>query len=104
MLIDDKSSRINIEVKEGTTSYQHYTIVHGKLYYKGRLVLPAGSVWIPKLIAEFHATHQGGHSGAFHTYHRMASNFYWPGKMATIQKFVAACLICQTHKYEPNHH
>lgn len=64
------------------------------------LILLVGSVCISKLIAEFHATPQDGHSGAFRTYCCMASNFYWLGMMATIKKFMAACLICQTHKYE----
>lgn len=64
------------------------------------LILLVGSVCISKLIAEFHATPPYGHSRAFCIYCRIASNFYWPGMMATVHKFVVACLICQTYKYE----
>lgn len=52
------------------------------------------------MISEFHTTPQGGHFGAYRTYRRIASNLYWKGMIFTIQKFVATCYVCQTHKYE----
>ncbi|KDP42549.1 hypothetical protein JCGZ_24323 [Jatropha curcas] len=85
---------------KGTNPPRHYSLVHGQLFFKGRLVLPAASRWVPKLISEFHSTPTGGHSGAYRTYRRIASNFYWKGMMRTVQKQVAECLTCQQQKYE----
>ncbi|KAH6766901.1 hypothetical protein C2S52_017884, partial [Perilla frutescens var. hirtella] len=45
----------------------------------GRIALPSTSTLIPRLMAEFHASPQGGHAGAFRTYRRLAANVYWPG-------------------------
>ncbi|KAF2287440.1 hypothetical protein GH714_040459 [Hevea brasiliensis] len=42
----------------------------------------------------------GGHSGAFHTYKRLASNLYYRGMLKSVKNFVAECLTCQKHKYE----
>lgn len=70
------------------------------LVLQGRLIISPTSVWIPKLIKEFHSLAIIGHSGAFRTYKRISSNLYWPGMMKHIQNFMAECLVCQQQKYE----
>lgn len=75
-------------------------MIQDHLFYKGRLVIPSFSRWIPKLIEEYYASPLGGHSGAFRTYNRISSNSYWLGMMKQIQKSVAECLVCHTQKYE----
>lgn len=77
-----------------------YTLINGVLYYRGRSVLSWSSSFIPRLLAKFHLTPQGGHSGAFHTYSHLAENVYWPGMLKDVTQFVSACLICQRHKYD----
>lgn len=64
-----------------------------------RLVISASSRWIPTLLHEFHATPQGGHSGFYRAYRRIAANVYWIGMKGMIQDFVKACDICQRQKY-----
>ncbi|KAH6778749.1 hypothetical protein C2S52_009986 [Perilla frutescens var. hirtella] len=98
--VDSKLSGIIQSLAQGQPGPKHYTFSQGTLFYKGRIVLPRESDWIPKLIEEFHATPGGGHSGAFRTYRRLAGNLYWPGMMKAVTKFVAACDICQRHKNE----
>lgn len=44
------------EVRADSNSHHAFTLENGRLHYKGRLVLSATSVWILKLIAEFHTT------------------------------------------------
>nr|GMC75311.1 Retrotransposable element Tf2 [Ipomoea batatas] len=65
-----------------------------------RIVIPATSPWIPKLLEEFHSTPTGGHSGAYRTYRRLAASVYWQGMMRRVQQFVAECLSCQKNKYD----
>ncbi|MCI36318.1 hypothetical protein A2U01_0057541, partial [Trifolium medium] len=54
---------------------------------------------IPKMLAEFHVTPSGGHSGFYRTYRRLAANVYWIGMKAKVQEYVKACDICQRQKY-----
>ncbi|KAJ9550331.1 hypothetical protein OSB04_014376 [Centaurea solstitialis] len=75
-----------------------YEVRSGILYYKGRLVIPRNSKWIPELLAEFHKSATGGHSGYYRTYRRLAANIYWPGMSLTTQRFVQACDVCQRCK------
>ncbi|PNX98963.1 Ty3/gypsy retrotransposon protein [Trifolium pratense] len=76
-----------------------FTYHHEVLLYEGRLVLSAQSSLIPKMLAEFHVTPSGGHSGFYRTYRRLAANVYWVGMKARVQEYVKACDICQRQKY-----
>ncbi|XP_050906359.1 uncharacterized protein LOC127120018 [Lathyrus oleraceus] len=57
------------------------------LFYEDRLVLSAQSSLIPKMLAEFHVTLEGGHSGFYRTYRRLAANVYWIGMKARVQAY-----------------
>ncbi|PNY00986.1 hypothetical protein L195_g024273 [Trifolium pratense] len=54
---------------------------------------------ITTLLKEFHSTPQGGHSGFYKTYRRLAANVYWIGMKGTMQEFVRSCDVCQRQKY-----
>lgn len=74
-------------------------MLQGKLYYKGCLVLPSDSVYIPLILREYHDSLLGGHSGILKTLKRIRAVFYWSSMRKQIQEYVAACEVCQTHKY-----
>ncbi|XP_071724404.1 uncharacterized protein [Rutidosis leptorrhynchoides] len=127
---DPYLSQIITDLKQDAASHQQFSLVQGRLFFKGRLVLSSSSSWIPKLLAEFHSTpisgHSGvysgvlssssswipkllaefhstpiaGHSGVYRTYCRLAANLYWTGMVKAVKEFVAACKVCQTVKYE----
>nr|KYP64724.1 Retrotransposable element Tf2 [Cajanus cajan] len=77
-----------------------YELKEGKLFFKGKLVLPKNSCRIPLIIREFHASAMGGHAGVFRTFKRVSTAFFWKGMKKDITKFVAECHICQTNKYQ----
>ncbi|KAL4586656.1 hypothetical protein LXL04_011298 [Taraxacum kok-saghyz] len=79
-------------------SHPGYSMVNGKLYHKGKLVIPASSKWVQQLIAEFHDNPSGGHSGFYRTYHRLAAHIYWIGMTKSIKAYVQACDACQRYK------
>ena len=89
----------NEDLKKNPESHHVFTLEHGRLHYKGRLVLSEKSVWIPKLLAEFHATSTGGHSGVYRTYRRLSQSLYWKGMKGAVTNYVASCLVCQQNKY-----
>lgn len=97
---DPNLSLIITDLEKGQPAPKHYSLVHGTLFYKGRLVIPSMSDWIPKLLIEFNSTPTGGHSGAFRTYRRLAANVYWPGMMRRVTQFVTACEVFQRNKYD----
>ena len=72
----------------------------GRLYHKGRIILPTSSPFIVQLIEEFHSTPSGGHSGALKTYEHLASSVYWRGMVKQMHKYIADYLVCQRSKYD----
>lgn len=64
----------NLSMTDGSS--KHYSLVNECLLFKGRLVIPRSSAWVPKLLIEFHATPVGEHAGALRTYKRLASFFF----------------------------
>nr|GME21750.1 Retrotransposable element Tf2 [Ipomoea batatas] len=97
---DPELSSIVQALRHDPGSRPPFQLLQGCLYYKGRIVLPATSSWIPRLLEEFHCTPVGGHSGAYRTYRRLAASIYWKGMMKHTQQFVAECLVCQKNKYD----
>ncbi|KAL8120175.1 hypothetical protein AgCh_017351 [Apium graveolens] len=97
---DTYLSKIVQALESNQPTLSGYTLAHGQLLYKGRLVIPATSEWVSQFIQEFHSTPTGGHSGFLRTYKRISSNLFWNGMKADIMKYVAECTICQQHKYQ----
>ena len=91
--------RIIEEMQQNSVSWPGYEYRQGVLLYEGRLVISSKSRLIPTLLEEFHSTPQGGHSGFYKTYRRLAANVYWIGMKGTVQEFVRNCDICQRQKY-----
>ena len=81
-------------------AYPHFSKTVATLRYKGRVVLPVTSLYIPRLLWEFHSSPMGGHGGVRRTYNCISSGFYWKGIKQTVQQFVSNCEVCQRHKYE----
>lgn len=78
------------------------------MYDKGLLVISEASPWISKLLQEFHSNPTRRHSGAFHTYRRLAATLYWRNMMRSAQQYLAACLLsastiwgCFSHRPSP---
>lgn len=77
-----------------------HSMQNGCLLYKGRLVLPKGSAWIPKIIKEFHFSPLGGHSRYIWTYKRRAATIYLERMKNDMQIFAVRCDNCQHNKYQ----
>lgn len=77
---------------------QPYSIRHGLICFKNRVVIPPGSPIIHSLLQEYHDSPIGGHSGVLRTRKRLAQLFYWPAMQRSIREYVAACDIFQRAK------
>ncbi|PNX92424.1 retrotransposon-related protein [Trifolium pratense] len=96
---DEKLSKIVNDILQDPRACPGYELRNGVLLYDGRLVISSKSLLIPVLLDEFHSSPQGGHSGFYKTYRRLAANIYWIGMKGTIQEYVRGCDVCQRQKY-----
>ncbi|KAM1111179.1 hypothetical protein ACFX19_010480 [Malus domestica] len=85
------------------TFIKGFSLINEVVHYKQRVFVPLTSQWRPKLLAEFHASLQGGHSGFLRTYKRLTRNFFWPGIKRETKQFVAECTECQRQNIENIH-
>ena len=86
-------------LEKGETEGTEFTLAHGLLYKNGRLVIPSGSPFIPKLLEQFHASAIGGHEGELKTFKRLTQEVYWKGMRRDVVEFIKGCQICQENKY-----
>lgn len=96
----------NVEIQKviqklasGEQVKQGFSVAHGRLFYKMKLVIPSESAQIPLILQEYHDSMIGGHAGVLRTLQRIKAIFYWPKMRKRVQDYVAACSVCQTHKY-----
>lgn len=74
---------------------QGFSLNNGLIYRQQQLVVGQNVGLHTKLIAAFHSSAMGGHSGVFATYQRLKKLFYWPGQKTDVELFVKQCQICQ---------
>ncbi|GJU28568.1 retrotransposable element Tf2 [Tanacetum coccineum] len=96
---DSELEALRLSLETNAKGMEGYSSVDGEIRYRGRLVLPRTSEWIPRIFAEFHGGTMGGHEGTQKTYHRMARELYWVGMRRDVAKLVAECGVCQKNKY-----
>lgn len=77
-----------------------YTFRDGLLRYKNRIWVGNDTELQLQLIAAFHDSPIGGHSGFPVTYRRIVSLFKWTGMKPQIKAYVRSCMICQKAKAE----
>ncbi|KAL4012033.1 hypothetical protein IC575_029106 [Cucumis melo] len=95
---DDKLKDIFEQLLKDLDSVPRYSIKQGRLFYKGRLVLPKTSSLLPTILHTFHDSVVGGHSGQLRTYKRIAAELYWEGMKNDIKIYVDQCPVCQQNK------
>ncbi|RVX01071.1 Transposon Tf2-2 polyprotein [Vitis vinifera] len=90
--VDPHLAKIKQRLLDDPDAYPRYSLDHGILLYKGRLVFPKASPLVPALLQEGHASVVGGHSGFLRTYKRLIRDFFWVGMKNDIKEFVEKCL------------
>ena len=65
-----------------------------------RWVVPA--ILRPMLLRYFHDSALAGHLGAYKTFHKVATNSWWPKMRTEIFQYVCKCDLCQRAKSAQN--
>jgi hypothetical protein len=76
----------------------NYSLQATILHYKNRIWISSASNIQHRLIATFHDSAWGGHSGVPVTHMRLKQCFAWRGMRNSVHQFVRACTICQQSK------
>jgi transposase InsO family protein len=79
-------------------SVPHFSLQDGILRYKNRVWVGSDVPLHHKLVAAFHQSPVGGHSGVPVTYRKIKQVFAWKGMKTFVQNWVASCLTCQQAK------
>jgi len=76
-----------------------YSLDNGIIRYKNKLWIAQNSALQTKIIAAFHSSAIGGHSGTTATYQRLKTHFAWKGMKMAVEDFVKQCSVCQQAKH-----
>lgn len=95
---DSILQRIIQELQTNDKKHVNFSIIEGRLLYKGRYVIPRTSKFVQLLLKEYHDSPVGGHSGELKTYLRLAADWHWYGMRKDVAAYVQQCVICQQHK------
>ena len=71
--------------------------------YQNKFFLPKDSALITKVLTEFHASPQGGHTGALKTFKKVAEQIFWYGMRKQVQDFCGGLpdlSTNQVHSYQ----
>lgn len=96
---DARLQRIWEQLENRQETVVGYNIVEGTLHKDGRIVIPPGSPFIPRLLEQFHANPIGGHEGVLKTYKRVINEVYLKGLRKDVKEFLKSCQVCQQNKY-----
>lgn len=98
--VDMQAQKLLQELAVISPNDQGYELVGGLIKHKGRVWIGENSALQTKIIAAFHCSAIGGHSGVQATFQRIHKLFVWSNLCSSIQEFVQQCLICQQAKHE----
>ncbi|GKE22041.1 retrotransposable element Tf2, partial [Tanacetum coccineum] len=85
----------SMSLQDGNMAKKHYTWNNGQLPRKKKLVSGKDEELRKELMAHFHGSSVGGHSGVKVTTYRMSFMLYWKGMRKYIKKFIHECIHCQ---------
>lgn len=95
---DKTAQELITKLAVDSAAVPHYSWKDGILRYKNRIWVGADSDLQQKLLAAFHCSAVGGHSGMPVTYARLKQLFAWKGMKRAVQQFVSLCTVCQQAK------
>ena len=70
----------------------------GILTYKGHVYVPSNPSLQQAILAHCHNHEIASHPGYLKTHHLVASEFWWPGLVSFVQKYIEGWAICQQNK------
>lgn len=77
-----------------------YTLNHGVIRYKGRLVIGSNETLKKKILSSLYESPLGGHLGIQNTYYKVKQIFFWSQLKRCVIEYVLTCDTCSHWKHE----
>lgn len=100
---DTRAQQLLTELAVTSPNSTGYSLHDGIIKYNSQIWVGQNTALQTKLIATFHSSAIGGHSGTKATYHRLKNHFSWKGTKQAVDDFIKQCPICQQAKHSNNH-
>jgi hypothetical protein len=97
---DSASQQLLTKLAVVSPNASGYSLKHGLIYRNAQILVGANAALRTKVIAAFHSSAVGGHSGVQATYQRVKKLFYWTGMKTDVESFIKQCQVCQQAKHE----
>ena len=89
------------QLNQDAKPHSKFTWSSNQLRRNGKLVIGQDLQLREELLALFHASAVGGHSGVHQTMARICGVVYWKGLKRDVRQYIRECHTCQQCKYEP---
>ena len=96
---DPRAQKLLTQLAIQSPDMAGYSLDNGIIRYKNKLWIAQNSALQTKIIAAFHSSAIGGHSGTKATYQRLKTHFAWKGMKMAVEDFVKQCSVCQQAKH-----
>ena len=103
LALDPTISQIRHALSQEQPTKPRYSLIQGRVYYRGKLVLPPTSKFIPLILHEYHENPIEGHSGVLKTLKSVSTVFYWP-RMNTPSNLMSLPVRCARKINTPPYH
>ena len=97
---DSTAQEILAKLAVDPNASTHFTLRGGLLRYDGRIWVGPNEHLQQQLLAAFHDSPQGGHSGFPVTYRHVQTLFKWPRMKSMVREYIKQCHTCQQAKPE----
>ena len=76
---------------------KEWSVEDGLILKEEKIYMPEGALRV-EVIRRHHNTTVGGHGGRWKMTELVERNYWWPGMMKEVAKYVEGCNLCQRHK------
>jgi hypothetical protein len=84
-------------------SFAECQVIGGRIYHRGRLVVPPDDPDIQfQIVYRTHTSSPAGHPGRDKTLDLVSRYYWWPGVSHTVGEFISGCLPCDKSKVKRN--
>ena len=98
--IESEDRELNEKIRRTTETDERYPEIQkdedGHKRFKGLIIVP--KLLEQEIIQRYHADIREGHPGEARTVEKIQRNFYFPGIMRKVKKFIRSCDDCQRNK------
>lgn len=70
----------------------------GVVEWKGRIYIPRHSVLREDLLMMYHDAPMAGHPGQYKMHELITRDYWWPGVLRDVKRYVNGCSLCQANK------